>query len=166
MWTSTHEYSLPGDAPTIPLWYYSHRGVAAAVGADPAAGWLCQPAPGYHAQAGATAPLPDSTPMYTATFIFRKRQFDDDFHRLDQLIAQAASRTEGYLGTETWEDPVSGRVSNVYYWSSERGLQQLMQDRHHLEAKSRQAEWLAGYRVEIAQVLRRYGDGGVPAPAA
>jgi len=28
--------------------------------------------------------------VYSSTFIFAKRQFDDDFHRLDEAIAQAA----------------------------------------------------------------------------
>jgi hypothetical protein len=28
----------------------------------------------------------------------------------------------------------------------------------HLEAKASQADWLAGYRVVIAQVIRSYGD--------
>ena len=28
--------------------------------------------------------------MYTATFTFAKREFDDKFHALDQLIAEAA----------------------------------------------------------------------------
>ena len=31
---------------------------------------------------------------YTATFIFAKKQFDDDFHRLDQAIATAAQRID------------------------------------------------------------------------
>lgn len=28
----------------------------------------------------------------------------------------------------------------------------------HLQAKSKQAGWLAGYQVVIAQILRTYGD--------
>jgi hypothetical protein len=33
-----------------------------------------------------------------------------------------------------------------------------MQHPAHLKAKSRQADWLAGYQVVIAQVVRIYGD--------
>ena len=102
--------------------------------------------------------------MYTATFIFEKRQFDEDFHRLDGAIEAMARTTAGYLGMETWEDPKSGRVSNVYYWETEAGLEQLMRDPGHQEAKARYAEWLSGYRVEIARVIRRYGDGRMPGP--
>ena len=40
----------------------------------------------------------DATHMYSATFIFAKKQFDDEFHRLDQTIAAAAKSLPGYLG--------------------------------------------------------------------
>ncbi len=102
--------------------------------------------------------------MYTATFIFAKRQFDDAFYRLDQTIAQVAQSIEGYLGEESWENPASGQVSNVYYWASLEALQQLMQHPAHLEAKRLQANWLNGYRVEVSQVIRRYGDERLPSP--
>lgn len=97
--------------------------------------------------------------MHSATFIFDTRQFDDEFHRLDAIIAAAAKETEGYIGEEAWEDPKTGRVSNVYYWESDAGLKQLMSHPAHLQAKARYSEWLTGYRVVISQVLRTYGDG-------
>ena len=103
--------------------------------------------------------------VYASTFIFAKKQFDDEFHRLDQIIAAAAKALPGYLGEEAWENPANGLVANVYYWSSLEALQALMQNPAHLQAKAAHANWLAGYRVVIAQVLRAYGggdlDGGV-----
>jgi hypothetical protein len=42
--------------------------------------------------------------MYSATFIFAKKQFDDEFHRLDQTIAAAAKSLPGYLGEEAGID--------------------------------------------------------------
>jgi hypothetical protein len=39
--------------------------------------------------------------MYSSTFIFAKKQFDDAFHRLDQMIAEIAKEIPGYLGEET-----------------------------------------------------------------
>jgi heme-degrading monooxygenase HmoA len=90
---------------------------------------------------------------YSSTFIFAKKQFDDEFHRLDQQIAAAAKSLPGYLGEEAWENPATGLVSNVYYWSSLDALQQLMSHPAHL-----QANWLAGYRVVISKVMRAYGD--------
>jgi len=97
--------------------------------------------------------------LYTATFIFSEGKFDEEFARLDQEIAAMARAIPGYLGEETWENPNTGLVSNVYYWETLEALQQLVQHPAHLEAKSKQANWLAGYQVVISQVLRMYGDG-------
>jgi heme-degrading monooxygenase HmoA len=108
---------------------------------------------------GAPALFPRSAAViYSSTFIFAKKQFDDEFHRLDQQIAAAAKNLPGYLGEEAWENPATGLVSNVYYWSSLDALQQLMAHPAHLQAKAAQANWLAGYRVVISKVMRAYGD--------
>ncbi len=108
--------------------------------------------------------------MYTATFIFAKGQFDDEFHRLDEQIAAAARATPGYLGEETWENPSNGLVSNVYYWESLQSLRALIENPTHLEAKSKQSSWLEGYQVIVSQVLKTYGDGKLskllPVPGA
>ena len=103
--------------------------------------------------------------MYSATFIFDTRQFDDEFHRLDALIAAAARESDGYLGEEAWEDVKTGRISNVYYWRSEQGLRQLMAHPSHIEAKRRYSEWLSGYQVIISQVIRTYGDNTMEHPS-
>jgi heme-degrading monooxygenase HmoA len=99
--------------------------------------------------------------MYSSTFIFAKKQYDDAFHRLDQMIAEMAKGIPGYLGEETWENPDTGLISNVYYWESLEALQQLVTHPRHLEAKARQGNWLAGYQVVISEVIRTYGDGGL-----
>jgi len=104
--------------------------------------------------------------MYTSTFTFSKRQFDDAFDALDAVIAQVAKATPGYLGEESWESPSNGLVSTVYYWKSLESLQTLMQHPAHLEAKRRHKEWLAGYQVVIAEVVGCYGDGGIAHPLA
>lgn len=102
-----------------------------------------------------------TTPVYAATFTFAAGQYDEDFHRLDDEIAQAARALPGYLGEEAWQDPARGLVANVYYWSSLEALQALIDLPAHGRAKASQARWLAGYRVEVAQVLRAYGDGRI-----
>ena len=102
--------------------------------------------------------------MYSSTFIFAKKQFDDEFHRLDQAIAAAVKEIPGYLGEESWENAATGLVSNVYYWESMEALQQLMRHPMHLQAKARQADWLAGYQVIVSQVLRCYGDAVLDHP--
>lgn len=103
--------------------------------------------------------------MYSATFIFDKKQFDDDFYELDKSIAEAAKNTQGYIGEEAWENAQTGRIANVYYWETLEGLQELMQHPKHLQAKAAQANWLNGYQVVIAQILRAYGDGSFAHPA-
>lgn len=97
--------------------------------------------------------------MYSSTFIFAKKQFDEEFHTLDQAIAAAAKEISGYLGEETWENTTTGLVSNVYYWESLEALQALIQHPKHLEAKAGQENWLDGYQVVISQVIKTYGDG-------
>lgn len=113
--------------------------------------------------------------MYSSTFIFATRQFDDAFHQLDQDIATRARAIPGYLGEESWENPATGLVSNVYYWQTLDALRQLVDDPRHAQAKAAQGRWLAGYRVVIAEVMRTYGDGALdhllpalpmPTPAA
>jgi heme-degrading monooxygenase HmoA len=96
--------------------------------------------------------------MYSSTFIFAKAEWNEEFYRLDEEIAKAARATPGYLGEESWENKENGLISNVYYWESLDALQSLIRHPTHLEAKSKQANWLAGYQVVISQVLRTYGD--------
>jgi len=104
--------------------------------------------------------------MYTSTFTFAKRQYDEEFHALDAAIAKIAKSIPGYLGEEAWENAETGLISNVYYWETLDALRQLMSHPTHLAAKQRQARWLDGYQVVIAQVIRTYGDGGIPHPLA
>jgi heme-degrading monooxygenase HmoA len=104
--------------------------------------------------------------MYTSTFIFAKKEFDDEFHALDQAIAAAARAIPGYLGEETWENPANRLVSNVYYWDTLEALQVLMKNPSHLLAKAGHKKWLDGYRVVIAEVQREYGVKGLGLTAA
>lgn len=104
--------------------------------------------------------------MYTSTFTFAKGRFDDEFHALDQVIAEAARAIPGYLGEEAWENPSTGLVSNVYYWETLEALQVLMQHPAHQAAKRQQARWLAGYHVVVAEVVGSYGDGRIAHPLA
>jgi heme-degrading monooxygenase HmoA len=100
---------------------------------------------------------------WSSTFIFAKKRFDDEFHRLDAIVAEAARAIPGYLGEESWENAATGLVSNVYYWSSLEAMRALMEHPAHLQAKAAQANWLAGYRVVVAKVMRAYGSGDLGA---
>lgn len=102
--------------------------------------------------------------MFTATFTFAPGDYDAEFRALDAQIAALAKSIPGYLGEESWESPASGLISNVYYWDSREALQVLISHPLHIEAKRQQARWLRGYQVLIAEVLCRYGDGGIAHP--
>lgn len=104
--------------------------------------------------------------MYASTFIFAKKQFDDEFHRLDQAIIEIARNIKGYIGEENWENPKTGLISNVYYWESLEALHELMQHPTHKQAKASQNLWLNGYRVIISEVIHTYGDDQFPHPTA
>lgn len=104
--------------------------------------------------------------MYTATFTFAKRQYDDEFHALDEVIAGVARSIPGYVGEEAWENPATGLICNVYYWETMESLRQLIEHPAHAAAKRKQSQWLNGYQIVISEVIRSYGDGGVQHPLA
>jgi heme-degrading monooxygenase HmoA len=104
--------------------------------------------------------------MYTSTFTFAKRDFDDEFHAIDNEIARIAKSTPGYLGEESWENTSAGLISTVYYWETMEAFEGLVRHPMHLAAKQRQAQWLNGYHVVIAKVISTYGDGGIEHPLA
>lgn len=104
--------------------------------------------------------------MFAATFTFSQGEYDEEFHKRDQAIAGVARSIPGYLGEEAWENTAAGLISTVYYWETLAALQQLVEHPMHLSAKQLQGRWLQGYHVTISQVLRTYGDGGVPHPLA
>lgn len=109
-------------------------------------------------------PPAEAPALYSSTFTFAAGRYDDAFHALDKVIADAAKEIEGYLGEETWENPATGLVSNVYYWDSMHALETLMAHPAHIAAKRQQAQWLNGFQVVIAQVIGVYGDKGIAHP--
>lgn len=104
--------------------------------------------------------------MYSATFTFAKDDYDEEFHDLDRAIAEVAKGIPGYLGEDAWENQSAGLISTVYYWETLDALQLLMEHPTHIEAKQKQAKWINGYHIVIAQILRAYGDGGISHPLA
>ena len=56
--------------------------------------------------------------MITSTFTFAKRQYDETYHQLDEAIASAARSVTGHVADESWENPATGQVSDVYCWDT------------------------------------------------
>ena len=96
--------------------------------------------------------------MYSAAFIFRPGTYDEEFHRLNDLIDTAADETEGFIGSESWLS-ASGDIRNAtYYWDSLEALQTFSRHAKHLEAKKQYQRWYDGYHIVISEIIRSYGD--------
>ena len=50
--------------------------------------------------------------LWQATFIFEKKEYDDEFYALDTQIEQAALASEGYLGMESFQSQDGLRLIN------------------------------------------------------
>ena len=99
--------------------------------------------------------------MYSAAFIFKPGTYDDEFHRLNELIDAAANATEGYLGAETWKSPDGEIFNAIYYWETLDALQVFSKHPIHLEAKKQYSRWYDGYHIVISEVIRSYGDNTI-----
>lgn len=97
-------------------------------------------------------------PKYSSTFIFETKRLTDEFHRIDDEIAERARRIPGFLGEEAWHNAETGLHAEVYYWSDLGALKELMGMDTHRLAKLRHGEWLGEYRVVIAEVQSVYGN--------
>ncbi|MFC6355299.1 antibiotic biosynthesis monooxygenase family protein [Luethyella okanaganae] len=108
--------------------------------------------------------------MYTSTFIFEAKPYDDEFHRLDNEIAERAHAIPGFLGEEEWFNQETGLYSEVYYWETREAMQQLIGLPVHREAKRQHDKWIGSYRVVLGEVIATYGTPGLglahtPTPA-
>lgn len=99
--------------------------------------------------------------MYSAAFIFEPGQYDDEFHRLNDIIDAVAKSLPGFLGVDSWQS-TSGSLRNVtYFWSDLETLKTFSSHPAHQEAKRQYARWYKGYHIIVSQVLRSYGDGAL-----
>jgi heme-degrading monooxygenase HmoA len=99
--------------------------------------------------------------VYSAAFIFRPGDYDDEFHRLNRLIDAAARGTPGFLGAESWHSPDGKTINATYYWESLEALSEFSRNADHLEAKKQVSRWYDGYHVVISEVLKSYGDNSI-----
>ena len=99
--------------------------------------------------------------MLTASFIFTETELDDEFFRLDGLIAQAAEETDGFLGKENWFSEDRKTRSSIYYWDNHLAFKAFSAHPSHLEAKTQYEKWYGGFHVVISEVTKSYGDGAL-----
>jgi hypothetical protein len=96
--------------------------------------------------------------MFTSTFIFESKTYDDDFHRFNDEIADRARAIPGFLGEEDWTNHDACLHSEVYYWETREAMLQLIGMPVHRSAKSQHERWIGRCRVVIAEVQSTYGD--------
>lgn len=101
----------------------------------------------------------DESAVYTARFTFVPGEYDDEFHRLNDRIDEAAKDSPDFLRKEWWESPDGEALSVIYYWASLEALKTFSKHPDHIEAKRRYDEWYEGYEVEIAKLIDHRGDG-------
>jgi heme-degrading monooxygenase HmoA len=99
--------------------------------------------------------------MLSAAFIYQAKEYDAEFHRLNDAIKAVAASLPGFLGVEHWQS-ADGKTSNAtYYWSDLDTLKAFSNHPTHQEAKRQHARWYSGYHIVISEVLRSYGNGAL-----
>ena len=102
--------------------------------------------------------------MYSATFIWEPGEYDDEFHRLNDIIDDVANSLPGFIGVDGWQKSDGKRMCAVYYWDSLETLKTFSRHPAHLEAKKQYSRWYNGYHIVVSEVLRSYGDGAIDHP--
>jgi heme-degrading monooxygenase HmoA len=99
--------------------------------------------------------------MYSAAFIYEAKEYDAEFHRLNDAIRAVADSLPGFLGAEHWHSPDGARSNATYYWSDLEALKIFSNHPTHQEAKRHYARWYSGYHIVVSEVLRSYGNGAI-----
>jgi len=91
---------------------------------------------------------------YSATFIFRVSQADEEFEQLNDQIDDVAASNDGFLGRESWQNHEERKRMVVYYWNSLEALKTFSNHRIHKIAKQNYQKWYSGFEVIIAKMLQ------------
>ncbi len=100
--------------------------------------------------------------MFSASFIWEPGEYDDEFHRLNDIIDKVAQSLPGFRGVDGWQTADGSRRNAIYYWDSLDTLKAFSRHPVHLEAKKQYARWYNGYHIVVSEVLRSYGDEAFP----
>lgn len=90
--------------------------------------------------------------LFMTSFIFEKKEYDDDFYKLDNWIEQYTASIDGFIGQESYTDVASGRIINNYYWQTREAMEMLINNLQHQQAKQQSHKWIAGYQTIIAEI--------------
>lgn len=90
--------------------------------------------------------------LFLTSFIFEKKEYDEEFYQLDGWIERYTQTIDGYIGMESYTDAASGRMVNNYYWQTRESMELLINNLQHQQAKSQSHKWLSGYQTIIAEI--------------
>jgi len=99
--------------------------------------------------------------VYSATFIFRIKNYDSEFEHLNSIIDEVAHSNPGFLGKESWSKEEENKRSVVYYWDSLESLKKFSTHPDHQKAKQNYKKWYSGYEVIISEILKLKSDDGL-----
>lgn len=103
----------------------------------------------------------DESPVYSATFIFRIKNYDSEFEHFNNIIDKVANTNPGFLGKESWSNEEENKRSVVYYWDSLESLKKFSNHPDHQKAKQNYTKWYSGYEVIISKVLTFKSDNSL-----
>ncbi|EEF6585341.1 hypothetical protein FWN15_02485 [Salmonella enterica] len=90
--------------------------------------------------------------LFLTSFIFEKKEYDEEFYQLDGWIERYTQSIDGYIGMESYTDAASGRMVNNYYRQTRESMELLINNLQHQQAKSQSHKWLSGYQTIIAEI--------------
>jgi len=99
--------------------------------------------------------------VYSATFIFRIKNYDSEFEHLNGIIDEAANSNPGFLGKESWSNDEEKKRSVVYYWDSLEAVKKFSNHPDHQKAKRNYKKWYSGYEIIISEVLKLRSDNNL-----
>lgn len=102
--------------------------------------------------------------IYTATFIIKPKEYNDQFHALNDEIDEIALNSPGFLYKEKWVSEDGKKENIVYYWESLEAINEFSKNPVHKVAKSRFKEWYHGYKVLISEVIHTSEQGEMDPP--
>ncbi|MEL7834267.1 antibiotic biosynthesis monooxygenase family protein [Fodinibius sp. Rm-B-1B1-1] len=105
--------------------------------------------------------LNNGSSVYSATFVFRIKNYDSEFESLNSIIDEVANSNSGFLGKESWSNEEENKRAVVYYWDSLESLKQFSNNPNHQKAKQNYNKWYSGYEIIISEVVNFKSDNGL-----
>jgi len=102
--------------------------------------------------------------MICCQFVFEPGSYDDEFHNLDNEIAEFAKSLPGFVNNHTFYSEDKKFSNAIYFFKDMESVQQLARYPQHLTAKSQVERWYKGYKIVISEVTSEYGDGKLTYP--